>query len=244
MEVILVIAVAAVLIYLYYTLQNYLKNPLHSPQTTPPVAEVPNFCALPTPEEKLRQSEVGITTLLIAQVAARLPDSPLKQALIPLFLKQQEDLKELYKNPDKPPLEDLCMDFMEVAHGEYKKRLKLVEFFFVLAYALGFLEEEAKEALLDVGAFLKLENSDFNALYDHFEQLATQKTYKVILAKIVDFGSFQTQVEMYYLDFMDAKTWNKSYYPDRMCVLWSLQERYSAVRSKMPDTSLQHACQD
>ncbi|WP_104750037.1 tellurite resistance TerB family protein [Helicobacter cynogastricus] len=232
MEVILVVAVAAVLIYLYYTLQNYLKNPLHAPSSTSPVSEAPAFCALPTPEEKLRQSEVGITTLLMAQVATRMPDSPLKKALIGLFLNQQEELKELYENSETPPLEDLCMHFMEVAHGEYKKRLKLVEFFFVLAYAPGFLQEEAKEALLDVGAFLKLENADFNALYDNFDQLATQKTYKVILAKIVDFASFQNQVSLYYLNFMDAKAWNKSYYPDRMCVLWSLQNLYNATQTQ------------
>ncbi|WP_120952607.1 hypothetical protein [Helicobacter sp. L8] len=237
-EMILVIAVAVVLLYLYYTLQEYLKNPLHAPTPTPKPQEPLNVYPLPSPEQSLRESESGVVVLLLGRATTGMPDSPLKQALITLFLKDLsqnngialEQLQELYKATDKPDLEELCAQFLEVAHGEYKKRLKLVEFLFVCAHAQGALQDQSKEVLLDVGAFLRLENSDFNTLYEGFESLAHHKPYKVILAKMPDSSAFEAQVALHYLNFLDAKSWHKSYLPDRLGVLWQLQEIYQQGR--------------
>ncbi|WP_104732541.1 TerB family tellurite resistance protein [Helicobacter salomonis] len=237
-EVILVVAVAVVLLYLYYTLQEYLKNPLHAPTPNSEPVETLDVYPLPSPEQSLRESELGVVALLLGRALDSMPDSLLKQALITLFLTDLsqnsgvalEQLQELYKTTDKPDLEELCAQFLEVAHGEYKKRLKLVEFLFVLAYAQGSLQEQSKEVLLDVGAFLRLENSDFNALYEDFESLAHNKPYKVVLAKMPDFCAFEAQVALHYLNFMDAKSWHKSYLPDRLSVLWQLQEIYQQGR--------------
>ncbi|MFC3847734.1 TerB family tellurite resistance protein [Helicobacter baculiformis] len=233
-EVILVVAVAVILLYLYYTLQEYLKNPLHAPAPNAESAETLDLYPLPNPEESLKESESGVVTLLLGRATANMPSSPLKEALIALFLTDLsqnsgialEKLQEFYNTPNKPDLENLCTQFLEAAHGEYKKRLKLVEFLFVLAYAQGSLEAQSKEMLLDVGAFLRLENADFNALYEGFESLGAHKPYHVILAKMPNSSAFQAQVAQHYLNFLDAKSWHKSYLPHRLSVLWQLQEIY------------------
>lgn len=40
----------------------------------------------------------------------------------------------------------------------------------LLAYADGILDSKEKELFLDVGAFLQIDNKDFNELYDNFER--------------------------------------------------------------------------
>lgn len=40
----------------------------------------------------------------------------------------------------------------------------------LLAYADGILDSKEKELFLDVGAFLQIDNQDFNELYDNFER--------------------------------------------------------------------------
>lgn len=70
----------------------------------------------------------------------------------------------------KRNFESLCQEIADHTHGEYAKRLKLVEFLMLLAYADGILDSKEKELFLDVGAFLQIDNQDFNELYDNFER--------------------------------------------------------------------------
>ncbi|CCB79918.1 hypothetical protein HBZC1_09320 [Helicobacter bizzozeronii CIII-1] len=257
MEVILIVGAAVVLIYLYYTLQEYLKNPLKSfPTPSPePVEKVPEIYTLPDPLEVLKSSEQGVVVGLIAQFGRKLNANALSDALLEIFLKDLsqmgteaknlEELKKLYASEDMPSLESLCTQFLELAHGEYKKRVKLVEFLLVLAYSDGILGEAEKEALIDVGAFLRLENADFNQLYEGFEQLSLQsmELSPERASEILGTGenpksSFEDKVNQNHLNILDPKTWNKSYLPDRMQTLWELQQAYSTLQNAPAKVSL------
>ncbi len=257
MEVILIVGAAVVLIYLYYTLQEYLKNPLKSfPTPSPePVEKVPEIYTLPDPLEVLKSSEQGVVVGLIAQFERKLNANALSEVLLEIFLKDLsqmgteaknlEELKKLYASEDMPSLESLCTQFLELAHGEYKKRVKLVEFLLVLAYSDGILGEAEKEALIDVGAFLRLENADFNQLYEGFEQLSLQsmELSPERASEILGTGenpksSFEDKVNQNHLNILDPKTWNKSYLPDRMQTLWELQQAYSTLQNAPAKVSL------
>ncbi len=257
MEVILIVGAAVVLIYLYYTLQEYLKNPLKSfPTPSPePVEKVPEIYTLPDPLEVLKSSEQGVVVGLIAQFERKLNANALSDALLEIFLKDLsqmgtetrnlEELKKLYASEDLPSLESLCTQFLELAHGEYKKRVKLVEFLLVLAYSDGVLGEAEKEALIDVGAFLRLENADFNQLYEGFEQLSLQsmelspeRASEILGTSGNPKSSFEDKVNQNHLNILDPKTWNKSYIPDRMQTLWELQQAYNTLQNAPTKVSL------
>ncbi|WP_104759797.1 TerB family tellurite resistance protein [Helicobacter bizzozeronii] len=257
MEVILIVGVAVVLIYLYYTLQEYLKNPLKSfPTPSPePVEKVPEIYTLPDPLEVLKSSEQGVVVGLIAQFGRKLNANALSDALLEIFLKDLsqmgtetrnlEELKKLYASEDLPSLESLCTQFLELAHGEYKKRVKLVEFLLVLVYSDGILGEAEREALIDVGAFLRLENADFNQLYEGFERLSLQsmelspeRASEILGTSGNPKSSFEDKVNQNHLNILDPKTWNKSYIPDRMQTLWELQQAYNTLQNAPTKVSL------
>ncbi|BEG56492.1 TerB domain-containing protein [Helicobacter sp. NHP21005] len=227
LEMVLIVGVAVVLIYLYYTLQEYLKNPLKSPPE-PKKQEFspPEPHALPTPLDTLKNSEAGLFAALMGVFSKHIKETPLSLALSQVFLqdlsqvfnKDIEPLTDIYKEADRP-LEELCNELSSLAHGEYKKRVKWVELLFVLAYSDGVLGAEEKEALLDIGAFLGLENADFNQLYEGFAGLTFEPLESL---EVADFEGFKMQVQEKHLDLFNPKNWNKSYLPDRMLELWQL----------------------
>lgn len=68
-------------------------------------------------------------------------------------------------------MDELAQKFCELSKGEYKKRVKVVEFLFALAYADGKLDEVEREKIIDVAAIFELNNDDFNKIYDDFTNL-------------------------------------------------------------------------
>lgn len=61
--------------------------------------------------------------------------------------------------------------FLDNTYGEYKKRLYFVGVLLELAWSDGELNTKEQDIILDIAAFLDIENDDFNALYDSFERL-------------------------------------------------------------------------
>ncbi|GMB91846.1 TerB family tellurite resistance protein [Helicobacter ailurogastricus] len=227
LEVVLILGVVVVLVYLYYTLQEYLKNPLKSPVEIKTQEFSPaETYVLPTPLDALKSSEAGLFAALMGVFSKHIKETPLSQALSAAFLKDLSQshnkdldlLTDIYKGANEP-LESLCNELTSLAHGEYKKRVKWVELLFVLAYSDGALGDAEKEALLDIGAFLGLENADFNQLYEGFENLSFSPLESL---EITDLESFKAKVQEKHLNLFDPKKWNKSYLPDRMLELWQL----------------------
>ncbi|WP_033622848.1 TerB family tellurite resistance protein [Helicobacter pylori] len=181
MEIILLIVAAIVLFYFYNTLKEYLKNPLNPKAKTEEyeLKDDPYLLVQSSPLDKFKQTQVGAYMRLLKFLDIQ--KNALDNALRTLFInelerslntEQQNLAKELLNEPvdKKENFESLCQEIADHTHGEYTKRLKLVEFLMLLAYADGILDSKEKELFLDVGAFLQIDNHDFNELYDNFER--------------------------------------------------------------------------
>ncbi|WP_033783039.1 TerB family tellurite resistance protein [Helicobacter pylori] len=181
MEIILLIVAAIVLFYFYNTLKEYLKNPLNPKAKTEEyeLKDDPYLLVQSSPLDKFKQTQVGTYMRLLKFLDIQ--KNALDNALRTLFInelerslntEQQNLAKELLNEPvdKKENFESLCQEIADHTHGEYTKRLKLVEFLMLLAYADGILDSKEKELFLDVGAFLQIDNHDFNELYDNFER--------------------------------------------------------------------------
>ncbi|WP_033745837.1 TerB family tellurite resistance protein [Helicobacter pylori] len=181
MEIILLIVAAIVLFYFYNTLKEYLKNPLNPKVKTEEyeLKDDPYLLVQSSPLDKFKQTQVGAYMRLLKFLDIQ--KNALDNALRTLFInelerslntEQQNLAKELLNEPmdKKENFESLCQEIADHTHGEYTKRLKLVEFLMLLAYADGILDSKEKELFLDVGAFLQIDNHDFNELYDNFER--------------------------------------------------------------------------
>ncbi|MGX3045460.1 hypothetical protein [Helicobacter sp. T3_23-1056] len=70
---------------------------------------------------------------------------------------------------DEKPISDLAQVFLDNTYGEYKKRLHFVGFALMLAWSDKELNEKEQDVILDIAAFLQLENAEFNELYESFE---------------------------------------------------------------------------
>ncbi len=181
MEIILLIVAAVVLFYFYNTLKEYLKNPLN-PKTKTEEYDLKNdpyLLVQSSPLDKFKQTQTGayMRLLKFLDLQKNALDNALRSLFIheleqPLNSEQQNLAKELLNEPvgKKENFESLCQEIADHTHGEYTKRLKLVEFLMLLAYADGILDSKEKELFLDVGAFLQIDNQDFNELYDNFER--------------------------------------------------------------------------
>ncbi len=181
MEIILLIVAAVVLFYFYNTLKEYLKNPLN-PKTKTEEYDLKNdpyLLVQSSPLDKFKQTQTGayMRLLKFLGIQKNALDNALRSLFIheleqPLNSEQQNLAKELLNEPagKKENFESLCQEIADHTHGEYTKRLKLVEFLMLLAYADGILDSKEKELFLDVGAFLQIDNQDFNELYDNFER--------------------------------------------------------------------------
>lgn len=203
---ILLVIAGVVVYYLYTTFEEYLKNPLPSPQKPQEKQDYSpkdNPYSLPTPQDKLKNSYAGasvamLNILLQAGISKKNP-SLLQVVLLDNFIKnlhlqesQETLLKQMLNGIDfsqiiskknttqspatstdskdsDTPISDLAQIFLDNTYGEYKKRLHFVGFALTLAWSDRVLEEKEREVILDIAAFLQLENDEFNELYDSFE---------------------------------------------------------------------------
>lgn len=184
-EIILIAIASGVLYYLYLTLKEYLGNEANQKRFMQRGIEEKND---QTPilelslEDKVRKSEFGTLVGILGYVAnadgaicplekevARSMFDEIAQEMIKLGKKEelQEVLEQIFEEKDRN-IQELCGRFSDLTKGEYKKKLKVVEFCFVLGYADGDLNEATREAIIDVAALLELDNQDFNGLYDDF----------------------------------------------------------------------------
>ena len=56
--------------------------------------------------------------------------------------------------------------------------MKLVEYLLALAYAEKVLSENEREVIVDVAAYLEIENDDFNKMYDAFVEFYSKEDIK------------------------------------------------------------------
>ncbi len=143
-------------------------------------------------EEKIAKSEYGLIVALLSKLAQsdgkvcelelELMENTIQDIADALCLQsamnqKDEILEILHKIFDftNESVESLTRSYATLTKGQYKSRLKLVEYLLALAYADGELGSEEREIILDVAAYLEIDNEDFNSLYDTFEEFYAQK---------------------------------------------------------------------
>lgn len=190
MEIVLLLIAGVVVYFLYNTLQEYLKNPLHpnqqqpySNQTNTAPIDFQNPYEEMTHTDKIISSEFGILAAILGHVVwsdneiCKLEEQLIDEMLTDMAEESKnpklskEELHEILLEQKSPTisLEELCDEYVKLTKGEYKKRLKVVEFLFVIAYADGILQESEKECIIDIAAFFEIANEDFNMLFEQFE---------------------------------------------------------------------------
>lgn len=199
MEFVLLIVAGCVVYYLYITFQEYLKNPLVKKPADPKDAEIIDVEALPAQSvddvkdfargkmAEFAESELGVMLEIMHELPNRTALGRIydvaNQKLIDDFYSLMHvtkiiektdaenfvtDLKNVASDPKN--VLNLSKNLLNITYGEYKKRLKIVEFFLALLYADGDLTPQKNEFLLDIASSLALDNADFNALYADFEE--------------------------------------------------------------------------
>lgn len=196
MEILLLITIVIVAIA-FINFKDYLKNPHKRPQISPsdnddilpdsyrnPYKEQPKEL---TKEEKIRNSEYGLIVGLLSKLAQSdgkvceleialmentIADIANAMSLQSAMYQRDEILEILHRIFDDTPqsVEELTTRYAAFSKGQYKSRLKLVEYMLALAYADNELSVDEREIILDVAAYLEIDNADFNALYDKYEQ--------------------------------------------------------------------------
>lgn len=206
MELILALIAVVVVYFLYHTLKEYLKNPLHSnQQPINPYQTKQTTIIFDNPytqikeQDKANNSEFGVLASILGHlIAVNSKNCDLEKALLQELL---SDMSAESKNPklsvdelleiankqngaDSSELDRLCTRYVELTKGEYKKRLKIVEYLFMLGYADGKLDSVEQDCIVDVAAFFELSNEDFNTLFTQFEQeYADEKNISLEKAK-------------------------------------------------------------
>ncbi|WP_027327552.1 TerB family tellurite resistance protein [Helicobacter pametensis] len=183
--VLLLLIAGGVVYYLYITLKEYMSNENNQKRFITRENMAPQIEAIePTLEQKIAQSEFGTLAGILGYVAnadgeicnleQNVANSMLEemaQEMSKYGNKQEvyEILQALFSNTDKN-IQDLTERYAHLSKGEYRKKLKVVEFCFVLGYADGVLNDATKESIIDIAALLELDNQDFNGLYEDFAQ--------------------------------------------------------------------------
>ncbi len=191
MEILLLVVAGIVLYMLYNSFSDYMKNPYklpsedfgdsfkreYKPEDNP-------YIEL-TDEDRIKKGEFGILAQILAHIAQSdgkvcdLEHELISEMLndMAVELNQYNDYKDargslqsIFDEATKESdLDNLANAFVEATKGEYKKRVKVVEFLLAVAYADGELSEAEREKIIDVAAIFELNNDDFNRIYDEFE---------------------------------------------------------------------------
>lgn len=191
MEILLLVVAGIVLYMLYNSFSDYMKNPYklpsedfgdsfkreYKPEDNP-------YIEL-TDEDRIKKGEFGILSQILAHIAKSdgkvcdLEHELISEMLndMAVELNQYNDYKDargslqsIFDEATKESdLDNLANAFVEATKGEYKKRVKVVEFLLAVAYADGELSEAEREKIIDVAAIFELNNDDFNRIYDDFE---------------------------------------------------------------------------
>ncbi|CAM3289006.1 TerB family tellurite resistance protein [Helicobacter labetoulli] len=281
MEIVLLLIAGVVIYFLYNTLQDYLKNPLHqNPQNMPfgsnnadntPI-NFDNPYQMQDPwVGKIKSNEFSILAAIIARVVwsdeqiCLLEKQLLDEILSDMAAESKnprlskEELEEIVQKEQTPSisLDELCESYVALTKGEYKKRLKVVEFLFALAYADGKLEDSEQESIVDIAAYFEIANDDFNAIYNAFEKEYADElkmdlkqakaifeltdTNELDKAKLSE--KYHNLIKQTKQNIFDNKNINKSFQDTSLTYLKEIDKAYSILlellESKGEDTSKQ-----
>ncbi|RAX58181.1 hypothetical protein CCZ01_03660 [Helicobacter monodelphidis] len=192
MEYLLLVIAVGVIFFMFKTLKEYLANPKsYGPlknQEAEPIFDDPY--ADYSQKTDIEHSECGLILALIAKVVqsdgkvCEFEERLIAELINDMVISYdnqaftQESLSDYFYSQKVSigNVEEFALEFVDKTKGQYKKRLKVIEFLFVVAYADGVLAEEERETIIDIAAYFELSNEDFNRIYDRFEEFMQNKT--------------------------------------------------------------------
>ncbi len=261
MEIVLLIIAGIVLYYLYNGFQDYMKNPYKRNEEKDYRAEYnpsDNPYVEPTKEDRIKKTEYGVLAGILQVVASSdgkvcnlekelisdmLDDMANELADVYSKNEAREVLQNIFDN-NKEDADNLASAFAELTKGEYKKRLKLVEFLFAVAYADGNLDDSERDNIIDIAAILELNNDDFNKIYDDFEAMYSQKVEMnesralEILALESDYtkdeleSSYKQRIKDNKQNILSSKNLNKNFREHSLTTLRDIDEAYNLLIAK------------
>ncbi|TLD85291.1 molecular chaperone DjlA [Helicobacter sp. MIT 11-5569] len=271
MEILLLVTIVIIAIA-FINFKDYLNHPHKRPQINAqedtqefkqyqnPYKEQPNLQEL-SREEKIRDSEYGLIVALLAKLAQsdgkvcelelELMENTIMDITNALMLQSamyQKDeilsiLHQIFKETTQS-VEELTMRYAAYTKGQYKSRLKLVEYMFSLAYADGKLGENEREIILDVAAYLEIDNTDFNTLYEEYEKFYAntiqakdiQESYKILGVSEEDSiehikDAYKKLVQEYHPDILHHKGLDESIIEKYTQKLQEINTAYEAIKA-------------
>lgn len=203
MEILLLITIVIIAIA-FINFKDYLSNPQKRQQFQTTIQDnqiQEEFQEYEDPyknlskESKIKKSQYGVMVGLLAKLAQsdgkicelekELIENTIEDIAQSLTLQsamnQKEEILEIlhsiFQNTIES-VEELSQAYADLTKGQYKSRLKLVEYLLALAYADKVLSENEREVILDVAAYLEIENDDFNKMYDAFVEFYSKEDIK------------------------------------------------------------------
>lgn len=203
MEILLLITIVIIAIA-FINFKDYLSNPQKRQQFQTTIQDNQiheEFQEYEDPyknlskENKIKKSQYGVMVGLLAKLAQsdgkicelekELIENTIEDIAQSLTLQsamnQKEEILEIlhsiFQNTTES-VEELSQAYADLTKGQYKSRLKLVEYLLALAYADKVLSENEREVILDVAAYLEIENDDFNKMYDAFVEFYSKEDIK------------------------------------------------------------------
>lgn len=249
MLLILAIVAGVVVFFLWKTLKEYLGNDENLKRFKQETLSQIPIQAEPTQEEKIASSEYGLLAGILGYVANADGEiceleKEMASSLIADMAKEMrsfgsenevyEMLMQIFSSGNKD-IQSLAEGFADLTKGEYKKKLKVVEFCFALGYADGELNESTKEAIIDIGALLGLGNEDFNNLYNDFEKSyevhLTEQEAREIFGDYSDlYARYQELIAQEKQNILDERNLNKPLTPEALLNLRKIQKAYEILK--------------
>lgn len=271
MEILLLVTIV-ILAIAFINFKDYLNHPHKRPQIdsqgdSQDFNQYQNpYKNQPQPQElsreyKIRESEYGLIVGLLAKLAqsdgkvCELELELMENTIIDIgdalmlqsaMYQKDEILGILHKifETTTQSVEELTTRYAERTKGQYKNRLKLVEYMLSLAYADGKLGENEREIILDVAAYLEIENADFNALYDAFEKFyanntqtkSLQESYRILGVSEEDSmeqikSAYKKLVREYHPDILHHKGLDESIIEKYTEKLQEINVAYEAIKA-------------
>lgn len=184
MEIVLLVIAGVVIYYLYKTFQSYLQNPQNNNNNVNAETKKTEKVVIEqsiSSYDRLRNSEYGLILRMLGQLSfadnnSCLLEKKMVEGIIEDMIEEnkevnEEDYLKIYESAKNDDINELANLFAEQTKGEYKKRLKVIEFMFALAYADYELSKEEEESIIDIAAFFEIENEDFNTIYEEFKEI-------------------------------------------------------------------------
>lgn len=219
MEFVLLIIAGVVMYYLYISLQDYLKNPLRAESSQANIPKNDDMIDVDAQESEpgnaFLESELGSVLGIVKSLPNRSNISFIYDAVIAKVVDDYYSLPYVNKNSNdrqnalnflSEELEQLDgahlgKALLNATYGEYKKRLKIVEFILMLLYVDGEIDSKKRNFLLDIASELELDNSDFNALYNRYEE-----KFESADSKIIDIADTEDEVQKNIINIFEMAT--------------------------------------